>query len=376
MIGLERSSHEQFSCWPAAVRSQQQDVRSFSLALTLLRQGSPLSQPARQLEILEQTDCDLPFFPDSLRQHGVAPLQASSIEVLQVNVGKLCNQSCHHCHVDAGPERRETLSREVAEAVIEVLAKTKIPTLDITGGAPEMNPHFRWLVRNARQLGRRVVDRCNLTILMAPGFQDLPEFLAAQRVEVVASLPCYLQENCDAQRGSGVFSQSIEALRRLNDLGYGHADSGLILTLVYNPVGTSLPPAQITLEQDYRRQLRDRCGILFARLITITNMPISRFLAELLAGGEYDDYMQQLMELFNPAAAQGVMCRTTLSVDWQGRLFDCDFNQMLDLRLDEGLPQHIRDFDAPRLERRMIRTGRHCYGCTAGAGSGCQGSLV
>ena len=346
------------------------------MALTLLRQGSPLARPGRQLEILERTDCDLAFFSDTLRQHGVAPLQADSIEVLQINVGKLCNQSCHHCHVDAGPERRETLSREVAEAVIEVLAKTKIPTLDITGGAPEMNPHFRWLVRKARQLGRRVIDRCNLTILMAPGFQDLPDFLAAHRVEVVASLPCYLQENCDAQRGSGVFSQSIEALRRLNDLGYGHSDSGLMLTLVYNPVGPSLPPPQARLEQDYRRQLRERYGIQFSRLITITNMPISRFLAELLAGGKYDDYMQQLIELFNPAAAQGVMCRTTLSVDWQGRLFDCDFNQMLDLRLDETLPQPIRDVDAERLERRVIRTARHCYGCTAGAGSGCQGALV
>jgi radical SAM/Cys-rich protein len=257
-----------------------------------------------------------------------------------------------------------------------VLAKTEIPTLDITGGAPEMNPHFRWLVQQASQLGRRVIDRCNLTILMAPGFTELPEFLAEYRVEVVASLPCYLQENCDAQRGNGVYRQSIDALKRLNDLGYGHPASGRILTLVYNPIGPSLPPAQKELEDDYRRELWERHGLVFSQLFTITNMPISRFLEELLSAGKYDEYMQKLIDSFNPRAVDGLMCRTTLSVDWRGRLFDCDFNQMLDMQLKLPLPQSIRDFDSQRLATRPIRTARHCFGCTAGAGSGCQGALT
>jgi radical SAM/Cys-rich protein len=268
------------------------------------------------------------------------------------------------------------MSREVAEWVVEALAKTDIPTLDITGGAPEMNPNFRWLVQQARQLGRHVIDRCNLTILMAPGFDDLAEFLAAHQVEVVASLPCYLEVNCDTQRGTGVFLQSIEAMRRLNRLSYGQPGSRRALTLVYNPLGPSLPPSQDKLEAEYRRELEQRYGVVFSRLFTITNMPISRFLHELLSTGQYDDYMQRLIDSFNPAAVGGVMCRTTLSVDWQGRLFDCDFNQMLDLRLDDPLPQHIRDVDLGQLSKRVIRTGRHCFGCTAGAGSGCQGAVV
>jgi len=295
---------------------------------------------------------------------------------LQVNVGKLCNQTCQHCHVDAGPDRRESMSREIAEAVIDVLARTEIPTLDITGGAPEMNPNFRWLVEEARRLGRRVIDRCNLTILLASGFTDLPEFLAEHNVEIVASLPCYLEENCDAQRGDGVFGRSIEALRRLNSLGYGKPGTGRTLTLVYNPVGPSLPPAQSELEAAYRRELKARYGIVFSQLYTITNLPISRFLDDLLSSDRYDEYMQKLIDNFNPAAVEGVMCRTTLSVDWQGRLFDCDFNQMLDLELAAGMPHNIRAFDAAMLAKRRIMTGRHCFGCTAGAGSGCQGAVV
>jgi radical SAM/Cys-rich protein len=343
--------------------------------LTLLRQGSPLAEPRNQLLALAPEGRHKSF-EKALAEGGLFPLRASGIQVLQVNVGKLCNQTCRHCHVDAGPDRREVMSRETMQDCLDVLARTDIPTLDITGGAPELNPHFRWLVGEARHLGRHMIDRCNLTILLGPGYQDLPEFLAGQRVEVVASLPCYLPENTDAQRGNGVFDKSITALRRLNAVGYGQPDSGLVLTLVYNPLGPSLPPPQVALEAAYRRELKARYGVVFNRLYTITNMPISRFLDDLLQHGRYDQYMQKLIEAYNPAAAEGVMCRTTLSVGWDGRLYDCDFNQMLDLRLATGLPRHIRDFDFTQMEHRPIVTGQHCYACTAGCGSGCQGAVL
>ncbi|MEX0704752.1 MAG: arsenosugar biosynthesis radical SAM (seleno)protein ArsS [Planctomycetales bacterium] len=346
-------------------------------SLTLLRRHHPLSSPERQIEILEAAG-SVPHFDDALSERGLAPLRAAGIEVLQVNVGKLCNQTCRHCHVDAGPDRRESMTAEIVQACLDLLAATDIPVLDVTGGAPEMNLDFRRLVSEARRLDRHVIDRCNLTILLAPGFDDLPEFLAAQRVEIVASLPCYLEQNTDAQRGAGVYRRSIEALRRLNGLGYGREGGDLVLTLVYNPVGPSLPPDQRQLEADYRRELRARHGIEFTRLYTITNMPISRFLEDLLEHGNYERYMGKLVEAFNPAAAAGVMCRTMLSVDWQGRLFDCDFNQMLELELAPGLPRNVRELDAAALERlarRRIVTGRHCFGCTAGAGSSCRGIL-
>jgi radical SAM/Cys-rich protein len=299
-------------------------------------------------------------------------LRATAIQVLQVNVGKLCNQTCAHCHVDAGPDRREIMSPETAEVCLDVLAEHDIPTLDITGGAPELNPSFRRLVERGRELGRHVIDRCNLTILLVAGQSDLPEFLARHRVEVVASLPCYLMENVDKQRGEGVFEKSIEALRRLNAVGYGRE---LPLTLVYNPVGPSLPPPQAKLETAYREQLRSRFGIEFTRLFTITNMPISRFLDDLVSHEKLDAYMEKLIAAFNPVAADGVMCRTILSVGWDGRLYDCDFNQMLDLEV-RGAPRHIRDFYHTSLANRRIVTGQHCYGCTAGAGSSCGGSIV
>lgn len=348
-----------------------------SVALTLLRQGSPLSSPTAQLQILDAPlEPPLPTFREVLAAEGNTALRASGIEVLQVNLGKLCNQTCRHCHVDAGPDRREVMSRETVDECLAALQRSAIPILDITGGAPELNPHFRYLVNEARQMGRRVIDRSNLTILLAPGFADLPKFLARQEVEVVASLPCYLEVNCDLQRGSGVFQRSLEALRRLNECGYGQSESSLSLTLVYNPLGPSLPPVESKLEADYRRELRERYAVEFTRLITITNMPISRFLDDLLASGKYESYMRTLVEAFNPATVEAVMCRTTLSVDWQGRLFDCDFNQMLDLELDSGLPSHIRDFDFVELATRQIVTRRHCFGCTAGAGSSCQGTLA
>jgi radical SAM/Cys-rich protein len=339
-----------------------------------MREGNPLAIAARQVELLER--CAVMAFDRSLAEHRLAPLTAASIQVLQVNVGRLCNQTCRHCHVDAGPERREIMSRETLAACLDVLARNAIPVVDITGGAPEMNPHFRWFVAEARRLGRHVIDRCNLTILTSPGYDDLPEFLAEHEVEVIASLPCYLEENTDAQRGTGVFERSIAGLRRLNALGYGQPDSSRVLNLVYNPLGPSLPPPQGQLEEAYHRELQSRYGVLFHRLYTITNMPISRFLDDLLREGRLDAYLEMLLSAFNPHAALGVMCRTILSVDWQGRLYDCDFNQMLELPLAPHLPQTIFDFDRERLESRPIVTGRHCYGCTAGAGSSCQGSLV
>ena len=337
--------------------------------LTLFRQNHPLAQARHQLDLIDR---GRPF-EQALAESGREPLRATGISVLQVNVGKLCNQTCGHCHVDAGPDRREIMSAAMAEQCLAVLARHDIPTLDITGGAPEMAPCFRRLVARGRELGRHVIDRCNLTILLAPGYTDLPAFLAGHGVEVVASLPCYLMENVDRQRGAGVFDKSIEALRRLNAVGYGR---DLPLTLVYNPVGPALPPPQEALEAEYREQLRARFGVEFTRLFTITNMPISRFLDDLWKAGQLDAYMDKLIGAYNPVAADGVMCKTTLSVGWDGRLFDCDFNQMLDLGLAGHAPQHINDFDFSSLVTRPIVTGQHCYGCTAGTGSGCGGSIV
>jgi radical SAM/Cys-rich protein len=342
--------------------------------VSLLREGNPLAEASNQLRVLQPGERHRPF-DQPLADVGLFPLRATGIEVLQVNVGRLCNMTCRHCHVDAGPERREIMTCETSEACIAALAATDIPTLDLTGGAPEMNPNFRWMVEEATRLGRHVIDRSNLTILLAPGYRDLPEFLAEHAVEVVASLPCYLEENVDLQRGDGAFGKSIESLRRLNALGYGRNDR-LILSLVYNPVGPSLPPDQGELEAAYRQQLEERFGIVFSRLFTIANLPVGRFLNDLLRDGKFDEYMEKLIGAFNPAAASGVMCRTTLSVDWRGRLFDCDFNQMLQIGLPGELPQNIREFDPRRLARRHIVTGQHCYGCTAGSGSSCQGAIV
>lgn len=344
---------------------------------SLQRRHSPLADPLVQLQVLEPagpTTC--PAFEATLSDHGLPPLVAGPLRTLQINVGKLCNQTCAHCHVDAGPERREVMSRETLQDCLDLLDRTTIETVDVTGGAPEMNPHFRWFITELRRRRRHVIDRCNLTILSAPGYTDLPEFLAAQQVEVVASLPCYLEENCDRQRGAGVFDKSIAGLQRLNEAGYARPGTGLSLCLVYNPVGPSLPPDQARLEAAYRAQLRSRFGIEFTRLYTITNLPISRFLDDLLATGRYEAYLDQLVQAFNPQTVDDLMCRSTLSVDWRGRLFDCDFNQMLDLPAEATIGGHVREFDLQRYSGRRIRTARHCYGCTAGAGSSCQGALV
>jgi radical SAM/Cys-rich protein len=315
-----------------------------------------------------------------LNDHGLGPLRSEGIAVLQINVGKLCNQTCRHCHVDAGPDRREVMGRDTMHACLDLAARARVPTIDITGGAPELSPHFRWLVAEARGIGSHVIDRCNLTVLLTPGQHELPEFLAGNRVEVVASLPCYLAENTDAQRGEGVYERSIEALRRLNQVGYGRPGTGLTLNLVYNPVGPTLPPSQAGLEATYRRELFAHHGVQFTRLFTITNMPISRFLDDLGRSGRFEQYMEKLIGAFNPTAVAGVMCRTTLSVGWDGRLFDCDFNQMLELPLAPTLPRNIHDlgpdFDPEPLFRRPITIHQHCYGCTAGAGSSCQGAIA
>jgi radical SAM/Cys-rich protein len=341
---------------------------------SLLRRESPLASSHEQLRILETNQ--IPEFDATLSRHHRFPLTASEIEIFQINVGKLCNQTCAHCHVDAGPDRKEIMTRETAELCIRMLEKTSIPRVDITGGAPELNPNFRWIVQKCRELGRIVMDRCNLTVLQVEGQEDLPEFLAQNRVEIYCSLPYYQQRETDRQRGSGVFLRSIDVLRRLNDVGFGKPDSGLILNLVYNPVGAFLPPSQKAIEADFKRNLLRKHAIEFNNLFCITNMPISRFLEFLLQSGNYESYMERLVQAFNPAAVNGLMCKNTISIGWNGILYDCDFNQMLNLEVSSPAPRHISEFDLSRLNGRRIVTGKHCYGCTAGAGSGCGGSTI
>jgi radical SAM/Cys-rich protein len=314
-------------------------------------------------------------FDAKLAAHAME-LRAGVVETLQVNVGKLCNQACKHCHVDASPARSEIMTREVAEQVIEAVRRFRFSTLDITGGAPELNPSFRYLVASARSLGARVIARHNLTVMFEPGQDDLPFFFREHAVEVVSSLPYFLEQQTDAQRGHGVFQKSIEAMRRLNAVGYGVEGSQLVLNLVYNPVGAFLPPAQSSIEDDFRRELQRRHDVSFNHLYTITNMPIKRFLDYLRRSGNEERYLRKLFEAFNPAAVEGLMCRSLLSVDWTGRLYDCDFNQMLELGVAPDLPQTIDEFDPAKFAARHIMTGSHCFGCTAGAGSSCGGSLT
>ncbi len=317
-------------------------------------------------------------FDQKLSEQGNS-FRKSKIEIIQVNVGKLCNQTCVHCHVDAGPTRTEIMTRETIEAVLRLIRNSAAGTVDITGGAPELNPYFDYLVMETRKLGRHVIDRCNLTVFYEPGKEYLPAFLADEKVEIVASLPCYSKENVDKQRGKGVFDKSMDALLCLNLLGYGKADSGLYLNLVYNPVGPYLPPSQEELEADYKERLLEDFGIVFNRLYTITNMPINRFAAYLKATRQYEAYTHLLVEAFNPATLQGLMCRNTLSVGWDGKLYDCDFNQMLDMAFKDQFgdrPLTVHDFEIDSLEGRDIDTGTHCFGCTAGSGSSCAGSLM
>jgi len=306
------------------------------------------------------------------------PITRRGLATLQVNLGYVCNQTCQHCHVNAGPNRAESMDGETADAVLEALRATRASTLDLTGGAPELNPHFRRMVREARSLGVRVIDRCNLTVLFEPGQEDLAAFLAAHEVEVTASLPCYLEDNVDAQRGKGVHAASVRALLALNALGYGSGDPARVLNLVYNPLGPSLPPPQAALEADYRRMLGERFGVRFDRLLTLANMPIQRFGSTLISKGAFGDYMSLLRGAHRAENLEAVMCRDLVSVDWQGWLYDCDFNQMLGLpmRAAGRARTHVRDLAATALAGLPVVVRDHCYGCTAGQGSSCGGALA
>lgn len=337
-----------------------------------------LSDTHHQLELLaEDHGQHLPLFKNRLQTMGMYPLKPTGIEIFQLNLGKMCNQTCQHCHVDAGPDRKEIMTRETMQQCLDVLARTDIPTVDLTGGAPEMNPNFRWFVEEVKKLNRHVMVRCNLTIILAnKKYHDLPEFYKKHEVEVISSMPCYTKERTDRQRGNGVFDLSIRALQMLNEVGYGKEETDLELNLVYNPVGASLPPPQKILEKEYKEQLMTHFGISFNQLFVITNMPINRYLDYLLVSGNYDDYMQKLVNAFNPTAAKGVMCRNTLSIGWDGYLYDCDFNQMLDLKVNCKGHQHISSFDLETLNNREIILKQHCYGCTANAGSSCSGQMV
>jgi len=345
---------------------------------SLESRGSPLASTERQRRTLSELDLSRCSGSGDFEARLGAPLVPVSIEIFQINVGRLCNMTCRHCHVDAGPDRAEQMDRETAKLCMAALAKTDIPTVDITGGAPELNPHFRYLVDEFVGRGKRVTDRCNLTVLLLPRCEDLPGWLAERQVEVVCSLPHYRKLNTDAQRGSGTYEQSLEALRRLNGAGYGQGDPRRVLTLVSNPAGAFLGGDQASLEAEWKASLAREHGVFFDRLIVINNMPIARFLEWLIETGNLQDYMERLVNAFNPGTVSGLMCRNTLSIGWDGRIYDCDFNQMLDIesRTPGGRMAHVRDFDPELLSLRTIMTGRHCFGCTAGAGSSCGGAIA
>lgn len=315
-------------------------------------------------------------FADRMAAEGL-DLRRGKTEVLQVNVGKLCNLTCTHCHVSAGPKRQEIMTRATIDRVVDWLAQTKIPTVDLTGGAPEMIPDFRHFVERLRALrpSRKIIDRCNLTILLEHGYEDLARFLAGKKVEIIASMPCYSARNVNAQRGEGVFEASIDALRMLNRTGYAVAGD-LKLHLVYNPLGAVLPGAQEKLERDFKRELATNFGIVFNNLYTLANLPVGRFAAILRHNNRLDEYMDLLIKAFNPATIDGLMCRHTITVGWQGEVYDCDFNQQLDLQWRNGHPLYLWDIDPDRIDNREIMTGDHCFGCTAGAGSSCGGAIV
>ncbi|MCX6140367.1 MAG: arsenosugar biosynthesis radical SAM protein ArsS [Candidatus Kapabacteria bacterium] len=345
---------------------------------SLHKRGADLSDSSFQLNVLHHGNAaeNLPSFGKKLGAIGLLPLSPLTPEILQVNVGKMCNQACKHCHVDAGPDRTEIMTRETMQQCLDVLARTDIGTVDLTGGAPEMNPDFRWFVENISALGRKIIVRCNLTIIVAnPKYRDLPEFYAKHGVHVMSSLPFYDARHTDRQRGGGVFDDSMEAMKLLNAVGYGIDGTGLLLDLVYNPLGALLPGPQASLEKEFKNNLWSKNGVSFNSLHCITNMPISRFLEYLIDSGNYGQYMETLVNAFNPVAAQSVMCRNTISVGWDGALYDCDFNQMLELPVATP-SRHISTFDLDALNRRSIVIDQHCFGCTAGAGSSCGGQLT
>ena len=347
---------------------------------SLKAQHNILSDAHEQIEILEHgqsKDFYLIPFQQKLEESGLYPLKPLQLEIFQVNIGKMCNQTCRHCHVDAGPDRKEIMTRETMQQCLDALKNNpQLKIVDLTGGAPEMNPDFRWFVEEIKKLDRHVMVRCNLTIILAnKKYYDLPEFYKQHKIEVVSSLPFYTQDRTDRQRGNGVFDDSIKALQLLNEVGYGKENSELILNLVYNPAGAFLPPSQHSLEKEYKQVLMERYNIEFNNLFAITNLPISRFLDYLLTSGNYETYMEKLVNAYNPVAVPNVMCRNTISISWDGYLYDCDFNQMLELKV-EGTSKHISEFNTEILNQRSIKVGQHCYGCTAGAGSSCGGAVV
>lgn len=347
---------------------------------SLLSRENDLSNANYQLTVLNDADLmDDQFVPflDQIANHGYNTLKPATLEIFQINIGKLCNQSCGHCHVDAGPDQTEAnMSRKTLETCLEIIERHDIRTIDITGGAPELNPNFRWFVSECAKQGRKVMNRCNLTIIVSnPKYHDLPEFFAENSVQVISSLPYFSKRRTDSQRGDGVFEDSIRALQLLNKAGYGKDGTDLVLDLVYNPTGTFLPSSQSQLEDEFKRQLDRKFGITFNSLYAITNLPISRFLEYLIESDQYSEYMERLVEAFNPATLDGLMCRNTLSVSWDGFIYDCDFNQMLDLKV-ASKSTHISNFDIEALASREIVVNQHCYGCTAGAGSSCGGELV
>lgn len=338
---------------------------------SLSAQKHELSESNKQLHLINQSG--LSRFEDKLLETNLYPLTTVGLDTFQINMGKMCNQVCNHCHVDAGPDRKEIMTRETMELCLVAIRNSNCTTVDLTGGAPEMNPDFRWFVEQLSVLGKKIIVRCNLTIIVAnKKYHSLPDFFKKHNIEVISSLPCYTIQNTDSQRGDGVFDDSIKALLMLNEVGYGKSDSGLTLNLVYNPSGPNLPGNQAGLEVDYKRELKERFGIEFNSLFTITNLPISRFLQYLVASDNCQGYMEKLVNSYNPEAAVGVMCRSTISVGWDGFIYDCDFNQMLDLKVAvKG--KHLSEFNVKDLENRLVIVNQHCYGCTAGEGSSCGG---
>lgn len=351
------------------------------MALKSLRsRKNELSNTHRQLEILSNgifKDGSLPTFEEKIKRHQINDLKPKQLKILQINLGYMCNQVCSHCHVDAGPDRKEMMELDTLKACLEVMKKNLIETVDLTGGAPEMHPDFRWFVEQIRLTPvKEIIVRSNLTILRAnKKYFDLPDFFVKHKIHLISSLPFYKRNKTDRQRGDGVFDQSIKALQMLNQVGYGFEQGQLRLDLVYNPSGAFLPTDQAALEKDFKKALKEDYDIVFNQLFTITNLPISRFLDYLIASENYEEYMHSLVEAFNPAAASNVMCTNTLSVSWEGYLYDCDFNQMLDLKSKIESP-HISAFNAKKLSERNLQLSQHCYGCTAGAGSSCQGSIA
>jgi len=348
---------------------------------SLKKQNSEFSNIDYQLKVLHHgvKDQNLDSFSTKLKETNLFPLTTTGLDIFQINMGKMCNQVCSHCHVDAGPDRKEIMSKETLQECLDAIAKSEIKTVDLTGGAPEMNPHFRWFVEQAYKLDCKVIVRCNLTIIVAnKKYFDLPEFYKENGVEIVSSLPHYSEKKTDSQRGDGVFDRSIRALMMLNEVGYGMEGSGLTLNLVYNPSGAFLPPNQDGLEKQFKRKLKKDFDIEFNSLFAITNIPISRYLNYLVASENFMGYMEKLANSYNPVAAEGVMCRNTISVGWDGYLYDCDFNQMLELKVAvaDKKRQHVKDFDSQTLIDRKIIVNEHCFGCTAGAGSSCGGEIA